>query len=429
MNYTQNEKIMQVKNSTLVVGVDIAKNKHAARAFNFRGIEYDKAIFFENNEAGFKKLLHWIRKVSEEENKTDVIVGMEPTGHYWFVLEEYLRRKTDFLRVVVNPAHVKRIKTLDDNSPTKTDKKDAKVIAKLVVEGRYSIPHMPEKEYADLRVAMSHRERLVKDIIDLSNKVQQLLDKYFPEYKTVFKKWDGKASVAVLKELFLPELILKKTDEEIVEIFKKGANRAVGIKRARKLKKAALNSVGIKEGAEFARFELNNILEQFELLKKQLELLEEKVEKLLENMEEAKYMESVKGVGVITVAGFIAEVGDINNYEHPKQIQKLAGLNLKENSSGKHQGQTRITKRGRPKLRALLYRVMMPMLTNNKEFKMLHEYYTTRRDNPLKKKQSMIALSCKLIRIFFALGQKNVMYDGKKLMNDIERNLSLQEVA
>ena len=161
MNYTQNKKIMQVKVSTLVVGVDIAKNKHAARAFNFRGIEYDKAFFFENNEAGFKKLLHWIKKVSEKENKTDVIVGMEPTSHYWLPLEEYLRRKTDFLRVVVNPAHVKKSKSLDDNSPTKTDRKDAKVIAKLVIDGRYSVPHMPEKEYADLRVAMTHRERLV----------------------------------------------------------------------------------------------------------------------------------------------------------------------------------------------------------------------------------------------------------------------------
>ena len=429
MNYTQNEKIMQVKNSTLVVGVDIAKNKHAARAFNFRGIEYDKAIFFENNEAGFKKLLHWIKKVSEKENKTNVIVGMEPTGHYWLPLEEYLRRKTDFLRVVVNPAHVKKSKSLDDNSPTKTDRKDAKVIAKLVIDGRYSVPHMPEKEYADLRVAMTHRERLVKDIVNLSNKIQQLIDKYFPEYSTVFKKWDGKASAAVLKELFLPELILEKTEEEIVEIFRKGANRAVGIKRARKLKKAASSSIGIKEGGEFARLELNNLIEQYELLTKQKELLEEKVEKLLENMEEAKYMESVKGVGLITVAGFIAEVGDIKDYNHPKQIQKLAGLNLKEHSSGKHLGQTRITKRGRPKLRALLYRVMLPILANNQEFKQLHEYYTTRRDNPLKPKQSMIALACKLIRIFFALGQKHVMYDGEKLMNDIERNLDLQEAA
>ncbi len=221
MNYTQNEKIMQVKNSTLVVGVDIAKNKHAARAFDFRGIEYDKAIFFENNEAGFKKLLHWIKKVSEKENKTDVIIGMEPTGHYWLALEEYLRRKTDFMRVVVNPAHVKKSKSLDDNSPTKTDRKDAKVIAKLVVEGRYSIPHMPVKEYAEIRVAMTHRERLVKDTINISNKVQQLIDKYFPEYETVFKSWDGKASIAVLKEIFLPEMIVDKTEKEIVEIFKK----------------------------------------------------------------------------------------------------------------------------------------------------------------------------------------------------------------
>ncbi|SDC76933.1 Transposase, partial [Candidatus Frackibacter sp. WG11] len=78
MYYTQNDKIKQVKNSTLVVGVDIAKNKHAARAFNYRGIEYDKAIFFLNTEEGFKKFLHWIKKISEKENKTDVIVGMEP---------------------------------------------------------------------------------------------------------------------------------------------------------------------------------------------------------------------------------------------------------------------------------------------------------------------------------------------------------------
>jgi transposase len=76
-----------------------------------------------------------------------------------------------------------------------------------------------------------------------------------------------------------------------------------------------------------------------------LELLEEKVEKLLESMPEAKYMESVKGVEFMTVAGFIAEVGDVNNYDHPNQIQKLVGLNLKENSTGKNQGQNRITKR------------------------------------------------------------------------------------
>jgi hypothetical protein len=69
--------------------------------------------------------------------------------------------------------------------------------------------------------------------------------------------------------------------------------------------------------------------------------------------------------------------------DHPKQIIKLAGLNLKENTSGKHNGQTKITKRGRKRLRALLFRVIMPLVAKNRAFKALHEYYTKRPDNPL----------------------------------------------
>lgn len=53
-----------------------------------------------------------------------------------------------------------------------------------------------------------------------------------------------------------------------------------------------------------------------------------------------------KGVGITTAAGFVAEVGDISRFTHPSQIQKLAGLNLVESSSGKHKGQTTISKRG-----------------------------------------------------------------------------------
>jgi transposase len=104
--------------------------------------------------------------------------------------------------------------------------------------------------------------------------------------------------------------------------------------------------------------------------------------------------------------GFFAEVGNLQDYSHPRQIIKLAGLSLKENTSGKHKGQTKITKRGRMKLRALLFRVCMIMVAKNPAFKALHAYYTQRPDNPLKKMQSLIALCNKLIRIFFAIGKK-----------------------
>jgi len=128
----------------------------------------------------------------------------------------------------------------------------------------------------------------------------------------------------------------------------------------------------------------------------------------------------IKGVGLVIAAGFVAEVGDITRFEHPKQVQKLAGLTLKENSSGKHKGKTTISKRGRRRLRSILFQGIMPMVAQNQEFRELHQYYTTR-PTPLKKKQSLILLCCKLIRIFFVLMTKQTAYDPEKMMKDIRR--------
>ena len=94
---------------------------------------------------------------------------------------------------------------------------------------------------------------------------------------------------------------------------------------------------------------------------------------------------------------------------------------LRENSSGKHKGQTTISKRGRSRLRAILFNGTIPLIAVNPEFRSLHEYYTTRAVNPLKKKQSVIAISCKLIRVFYAILTKKVEYDGAKMLADIHR--------
>lgn len=421
MNYTQKKKIEQVKPTTLVVGIDIAKKKHVARAQDFRGIEYGKALVFHNDRQGLLQLLNWLKLLQEEHDKQDIIVGMEPTGHYWLNLAIFLR-EYDIKVVLVNPYHVKRSKELDDNSPTKNDKKDARVIAQLVKDGRYSVPNIPEGIYAELRVAMTLREGIIKDIQRVKGRIHRWLDKYFPEFFQVFKSFEGKTALMTLQLFPLPQDINKRTTVEIVSAWKKEVKRAVGIKRAQRLKEAAAQSIGITQGVMMAKQELEYLLNQYEQISRQLEELETKIEKMLIQIPGAKEMQSVPGVGAMTVAGFISEVGDITKYKHPRQIQKLAGLNLRENSSGQHKGRTRITKRGRPKLRSLLYRVVIPLVAKNNEFRQLHEYYTTRQDNPLKKKQSMIALTCKLIRIFYALGKKQVEYDGEKLMRDIRVN-------
>lgn len=75
--------------------------------------------------------------MAKTNGKTDVLPGMEPTGHYWFELGKFLQ-DNGMKPVLVNPHHVKKSKELDDNNPTKNDRKDPKVIAGLINEGRFS---------------------------------------------------------------------------------------------------------------------------------------------------------------------------------------------------------------------------------------------------------------------------------------------------
>ena len=155
MSVTQNEKIRQVTETTMVIGVDIASEMHWARAFDWRGLELGKAVKFENSAEGFRFFLHWLSELAAEQKKSSVMVGLEPTGHYWFTLAAYLQGSSIKL-VLVNPYHVKRSKELDDGHPSKSDKKDPKTIAKLVLEGRYAFPYIPQGLYAELRVSLIH---------------------------------------------------------------------------------------------------------------------------------------------------------------------------------------------------------------------------------------------------------------------------------
>ena len=219
--------------------------------------------------------------------------------------------------------------------------------------------------------------------------------------------------------------------EKIIELGIAGINqiwrdaklRAVGIKRATTLYETAQHSIGLKNGRNAAEYEMKLLLQDYDYKQAQYESVMEELEHLCRQIPESEQMLAIKGIGLITVAGFLAEVGDLRRFESPRQIQKLAGLSLKENSSGKHKGQTTISKRGRSRLRAILFNAVIPLIATNAEFRELHRYYTTRTVNPLKKKQSVIAISCKLIRLFYAILTKGAIYDGEKMLSDIHRNL------
>lgn len=145
------QKLIAITTDTLVVGVDIAKNDQWARFVDFRGIEHDRALKFKNRKSGFEVILARIREICKKENFAKVVVGMEPTGHYWKAFANWLDRQEGIKVVLVNPYATKQAKELDDNSQTKSDKKDALTIAKLVKDGRYFELYLPHDIYAELR--------------------------------------------------------------------------------------------------------------------------------------------------------------------------------------------------------------------------------------------------------------------------------------
>lgn len=420
MKCKQNERILQVSETTLIVGIDVASEIHYARAFDNRGIEQANIFRFSNDLDGFEAFTRWSNAIRIKSGKKSLIIGMEPTGHYWFNLAQH--SKSQGMKIVlVNSFAVKRSKELDDNNPTKNDRKDPKTIAMLVKDGRYMEPYMPEGVYAELRTAMNSRWQIVKNLNGIKNQIHRWLRIYFPEFLQVFADWEGVAALITLHEFPTPAKVVEKGAEGIVARWKQDKIRAVGRKRAEHLVEVAQKTTGITEGLAAAGMELAILLEDYDRKMQQYETVMELVETLTLPMPGMAELLKIKGIGMVTVAGFIAEVGDISRFTHPKQIQKFAGLNLRENSSGKHKGKTRISKRGRKRLRAILFRAMMPLVAKNSEFRAIHHYYTTRQNNPLKKIQSLILLCCKLIRIIYAVLTKGIQYQPEKLLSDMKK--------
>lgn len=418
MNRNMNEKINQVSEQTLVIGIDIAKRKHYACAMDDRGRVLQKSFPFHQSSDGFMHFLQRISALQTTHAKSTILVGFEPTGHYWMNLADFLIVH-DIPFVMVNPMHVNRTKELDDNLQTKNDAKDARVIAQLIRDGRYSFPRILQGVEAELRNGASFRLKLQEDLAALKNRIIRWTDRYFPEFQLVFKDL-GKNALAVLEKTPFPTDMQEKSLEELLQLYR----QVEGLKcpsspKIKQLQHYAYTSIGLSEGHEMARFEIHCLLEQFKQLQAQYEVLAERLTQFAKEMTDYDYLISIPGIGENTVAELLAETGSLANYTHPRQLLKLAGLTLRENSSGQHKGQKKISKRGRRKLRATLFRAILPLIRYNTGFQALYEHYISRPNNPLRKKEAMVVLCGKLLKIAHALCQKKLHFDAQTMINDL----------
>ncbi|EIT87253.1 transposase IS116/IS110/IS902 family protein [Fictibacillus macauensis ZFHKF-1] len=362
MDFKQNQKINQVTEKTLVVGIDIAKRTHYACFVDDRGRVLQKSFSVSQSGDGFERFYQRVLAAMKENEKTEVMIGIEPTGHDWLNLAYFLDERGIPL-VMTNPMHVKRSKELDDNLPTKHDRKDALVIARLVKDGRFSYPRILKGMEAELRAGSTFRSKLTEELGAVKNMMIRWLDRYFPEFTQVFPSF-GKMAMAVLECTPFPNDLNQKQPEEVLALYRE----VEGLKspqrpKAIRLIEVASSTIGVTEGREMARIEIATLVRRYHQLEKDIENISNHLVELVRTSVEYEWLSTVPGLGDTTIVDLLAEIGSFSHYDHPRQLIKLAGLTLRENSSGLHKGQKHLSKRGRRKLRALLFRVMMPMFS------------------------------------------------------------------
>lgn len=403
------EKIERIKETTLICGIDIGKTKCCARFCDYRGMEVYRRIWFDKTEDMDLIGCH-ITAAMHKHEKDDVIVSFEPTGHYWLNIDKYF--KDNNIETVLMPTYtVKQSKEQYDQSPTKSDPKDALLIARLTAEGKYTKSIEREGVYKDITAGYGIYEDIKKEIAQIKNKIHAWNDKYFPEIEKLYKI-DSVGIKPIYENQLLPSEIVEMSEEALNKLmteYNSYAKKASIIK----LKFLCEKSNGINPDY-FTKKEIKRLYERY------LELEEEKTEivkELIELANQIDYVEKlveIPGLSYISVIGIIAETGDLRNYEHPKQILKLSGLSLKENSSGQKKGKKHISKRGRSKLRRNLKFIGINLVKNNEFFLQLHNYYTTERDNPLTKLVSINAIIRKLIYIIMGIVKNNESFNIEK---------------
>ncbi|MEH7374051.1 IS110 family transposase [Neobacillus drentensis] len=412
MQDKQNQLIERISDTHLIVGVDIAQQLHVARAVNFRGIVVGDPITFENNEEGFVKLVNWIQDLKRLKNLDAAIIGMEPTGHYWINLSKWLYNQNIEV-VTVNPHLVKRNKENRDNTQSKSDKKDALVIADMVKNGYYSFIRPSSESFEKLRVLMSNRDVIVKRLVMSINQINRWVDVVFPELRQVFKDVSCKGAIATLRLFPTPDEISSIESLDVMRGWKSLMKRQPGPKKAQLLINLAKSSIGTGQALDAYKFHLEQLLEEYDLAVKQLERVEQQVKEVLNKIPFAKKLLMIKGISEISLAGILGESGDLSGFSHGNSLLRHAGLHLAEASSGKWKGQIVISKRGRSRLRRFLYLATMSLVMNNPEFKAMHSYNV--RVKKINKMKSIMKLIGKLARIFVGIARRNESYCATKV--------------
>jgi transposase len=404
--------MVSVKPGSLQVGVDLGLDRNYVVVLTERGERVDR-FSFSNDRAGYDYFFSRIRRAKGEEAGRSVLVGMEPTNYLWKLLATELEQQQQGY-CLVNAFTVKKHREGDQLDRSKDDPRDAFTIADLLRTGKFTQTHLLHGGYAELREYGKECERLQVQVSRQRNLVWAAARQAFPELQQAFKDLGGLTVRAMLRHQACALQIARLSQAEFIQAVRQDfTGKRIELSKLRRVYQLAPTSVGVRDGLIALQMSLLSDLKVLETLEEQLQVARQLLLGQFLALPEAQWMLSIPGLGALTAALILAELGDPHTFRGSQEWIKLAGTQPTPDSSGHHAAtKTPMSHKGRSALRLHLFMACLRLVQFNPSFAGWYGYYQHRPQKPLTKMQALGVLMNKLLKILWALIHHQVTFQS-----------------
>jgi transposase len=396
----------RISRGTLVIGVDVGNACNAVGFMNKEGKVLGSCAKLHNSREGFEQFVKMTEGLKATHGMKDVLIGLEPTGHYWRKLAYFAKDQGYEVRFIRTTA-LKHHRELDESSSAKSDKRDALTIANITREGKYIDTVIEDGVMRQLRTLSKVRERLLRYSVGAKNALHAALDDYFPELHEIFWSMNSRSLWAVLDRCPFPGDVVSMKCSVLKEMIVCSSRKKAGAaQKAKSLHQAAKKSIGVKRIGSADRYRVKICLEEVKRTVLMLKDIDRQMKSTLKEIPYSEYLLSIPGIGFLSAAIFLGELGDPAYFQNARQIVKYAGYDPQESDSGYRISRKFISKKGRWLLRKCLFFMSMRVVVLTTYFQ---EYYqrklqTKNRVGQLpRRKEILCAVAIKLIKVIFAL--------------------------
>lgn len=409
----------------LFVGIDVANAKVDVAFLDGEARTVRPPATYGNDPEGWVALRAAIvAAASPLGRKAEVVCGMEATGNMHKRLEQALRaeRRRKLEVHVLNPRAVKSFaKALLTSA--KTDRIDSHVIALFLMRMKPS-PAAPVPElFEEFREATRTRRRLIEERTDAKNRLHKLLRYHFPGYRKLLGKYLSKGILVAVGARPSPHLVLAAEPGEIAAI-SYGSRHRVGAALEDKLRALAAQAPRAdlpKLTQMLLRTTARRILDLDALVAE----MDEGIADMLEQLFPGQVLTSIPGLGAVSAAAILAEVGDIARFETKTDFIGYCGLYPIVWESGEAKRRYRMTTKGNRMLKMTLLVASASARQYNPAIAAVYERLRARGKTT---KAAGGAIARKLAEIAFTLLVRNEQWSAEKATAGIAKSFAMTEV-